>query len=44
MDLYVVTFGSPNGLVEFVNDTPVAQANIEKIENVDGRWYLFYWA
>ena len=36
MDLYVVTFGSPNEMV--------AQANIQKIENVDGRWYLFYWA
>jgi hypothetical protein len=44
MSLYLITFGSPNELVAFVNDAPVAQANIQKIEQVSGRWYLFYWA
>jgi len=44
MTFYLETFGSPNELVAFVNDTPVAQANISKIEQHNGRWYLFYWA
>ena len=44
MSLFVITFDGPNNLVVYVNDNVIPQANIQKIEQLDGRWYLFWWA
>lgn len=44
MTFYSATFESPAALATFVNDTPVAQANITAIVRRDNVWVLFYWA
>ena len=44
MSLYVMSFGSPNELVVHVNDNAIPQADIQKITDLAGRWYLFWWA
>lgn len=38
-----VNFATPDALTKYVNDTPVAQADIVAIIVVGGRWYLFHY-
>jgi len=38
-----VHFATADAMVEFINDEPVATANIVKIIEKDGQWVLFYW-
>jgi hypothetical protein len=44
MTFYQQAFSNAAELVQFVNDTPVAQANIAAIVRRDTIYYLFYWA
>ena len=45
MDLYVEYFQQPQQLADFVNNEPVAQANIQSIEldTAHNQWVLWYW-
>jgi hypothetical protein len=43
MVLNVKIFNDPGALVDFVNDNTITAANITRIEQRDGKWYLFYW-
>ena len=38
-----VSFATADELVSYVNDTPVAQADIVAILTVETRWYLFHY-
>jgi hypothetical protein len=38
-----MSFESADALVEYVNDSTIAQAKIVQIVHKDGRWYLFWY-
>jgi hypothetical protein len=46
VDLYVEYFQQPQALATFVNDEPVAKANIQSItyDAAHNQWVLWYWA
>lgn len=39
----IVSFGSPDALVEHVNTAGILQADIVDISVVDSRWYLIHY-
>jgi len=44
MSLFQQAFRSAADLAKYVNDNTIPQANIQSIKDVDGQWYLFWWA
>lgn len=44
MNFHVADFSSAKALEVFVNDQGILQANITRVIERNGRWYIFYWA